>query len=187
MLDLLGRNWWVLAIRGVIAIAFGMLAFIQPKSALGVLVTLVALYLIADGVSLLATYVRGDPEARRAGWSVAVMGILGILIGVAAFAWPNATALSILTIVAVWAIVMGAVQLVAAIRLRREINGELFLAIGGVLAIAFGVYLVTNPSDGLMSLVWLVGFWAVLFGAVTVVLAYRLRSVVGTVPQRAAT
>jgi uncharacterized membrane protein HdeD (DUF308 family) len=82
---------------------------------------------------------------------------------------------------------MGAVQLVAAIRLRREINGELFLAIGGVLAIAFGVYLVTNPSDGLMSLVWLVGFWAVLFGAVTVVLAYRLRSVVGTVPQRAAT
>jgi uncharacterized membrane protein HdeD (DUF308 family) len=178
MLDLLGRNWWVLAIRGVIAIAFGMLAFIQPKSALGVLVTLVALYLIADGVSLVATYVRGDPEARRAGWSVAVMGILGIVIGVAAFAWPNATALSI---------VMGAVQLVAAIRLRREINGELFLAIGGVLAIAFGVYLVTNPSDGLMSLVWLVGFWAVLFGAVTVVLAYRLRSVVGTIPQRAAT
>jgi uncharacterized membrane protein HdeD (DUF308 family) len=176
MLDLLGKNWWVLAIRGVIAIAFGILAFVQPRLTLGVLVTLVAVYLTADGLSMLAAYVRGDPEARRAGWSVAIMGVLGIVVGIAAFVWPNITALSLLGIVAVWAIVMGVVQVIAAVLLRREIDGELLLAIGGIASIAFGLYLVINPSDGLLSLVWLVGFWAIVFGVITVALALRLRT-----------
>jgi len=184
MLDMLGRNWWVVAIRGLIAIAFGILAFAQPKLTLGVLVTLVAVYLVADGVSMLAAYVRGDPEARRAGWTVAVLGVLGVVVGVAALIWPNATALSLLTIVAFWAIATGVVQLFAAIRLRREIDGELLLAVGGIVSIAFGLYLVVNPSDGLLSLVWLVGFWAIVFGAITVALALRLRRVAATAPSQ---
>jgi uncharacterized membrane protein HdeD (DUF308 family) len=176
MLDLLGRNWWALLIRGIIAIAFGMLAFYQPEFTLKVLVTLFAAYLVADGASLLASYVRGDTDTRRSGWSVAIMGILGIVLGIAAFVWPNATALSILALVAIWAILMGIFQVVAAVRLRREIEGELLLAIGGLLSTAFGVYLLINPRDGLVSLVWLVGFWAVLFGITNVVLAFRLRA-----------
>jgi uncharacterized membrane protein HdeD (DUF308 family) len=176
MLDLLGRNWWVIALRGVIAIAFGVLAFAQPQLTLRELVTLVAIYLLADGLSLLISYVRGDPEARRAGWSVAVMGIVGIVAGVAAFVWPNITALALLVVVAIWAILTGAFQVVAAIRLRREIEGELLMAIGGILSIAFGVYLLVNPSDGLLSLVWLVGFWAVVFGVTQILLAFRIRA-----------
>jgi uncharacterized membrane protein HdeD (DUF308 family) len=176
MLDLLGRNWWVIALRGVIAIAFGVLAFAQPQLTLRVLVTFVAIYLLADGLSLLASYVRGDPDARRAGWSVALMGILGIVAGVAAFVWPNITALTLLVVVAIWAILTGAFQVVAAIRLRREIQGELLMAIGGILSIAFSVYLLVNPSDGLLSLVWLVGFWAVVFGVTQILLAFRIRA-----------
>jgi uncharacterized membrane protein HdeD (DUF308 family) len=176
MLDLLGRNWWAIALRGVIAIAFGVLAFAQPQLTLRVLVTLVAIYLLADGLSLLISYVRGDPEARRAGWSVAVMGIVGIVAGVAAFVWPNITALTLLVVVAFWAILTGIFQVIAAIRLRREIQGELLMAIGGILSIAFGVYLLVNPSDGLLSLVWLVGFWAVVFGVTQILLAFRIRA-----------
>jgi uncharacterized membrane protein HdeD (DUF308 family) len=181
MADLLGRNWWLLVIRGMIAIAFGILAFVRPQLGIGLLVTLLAAYLVADGISMLAAYVRGDPEARRAGWSVAVMGALGIVAGIAAIVWPNVTALSLLAIVAFWVILMGILQVVAAIRLRREIEGELLLAIGGLVSIALGVYLVVNPSDGLVSLMWLLGFWAILFGVLTVLLGLRLR-VLGTVP-----
>ena len=177
MLELLGRNWWATALRGVIAIAFGLLAFVQPGLTLTLLVTLLAAYLVADGVSLLASFIRGEPAARRAGWSVAIMGVLGIVAGVAAFAWPNITALWLLALVAFWAILTGAFQVVAAIRLRREIDGELLMVIGGALSIAFGLYLVVNPGDGLLSLVWLVGLWAVVFGISTLALAFRLRSI----------
>jgi uncharacterized membrane protein HdeD (DUF308 family) len=176
MLDLLGRNWWVVALRGIIAIAFGVLAFVQPQLTLRVLITLVGVYLVADGLSLLASYVRGDPDARRAGWSVGLMGILGIAAGVVALVWPNITAIALLVVVAVWAILTGVFQIVAAIRLRREIQGELLMAIGGALSVAFGAYLLVNPGDGLVSLVSLVGFWAVLFGITQVVLAFRIRA-----------
>ena len=176
MLDLLGRNWWVIALRGVIAIAFGVLAFAQPELTLRVLVTLVGVYFLADGLSLLVSYVRGDPEARRAGWSVALMGVLGIVAGVVALLWPDITAIALLALVAIWAILTGAFQVVAAIRLRREIQGELLMAIGGILSIAFGVYLLASPSDGLVSLVWLVGFWAIVFGITQVLLGLRIRS-----------
>ena len=176
MLELLARNWWVFAIRGVVAIAFGVLAFVQPEFTLALLVIFVAAYLIADGASLLASFIRGEPRARRAGWTVAAMGVLGIVVGIAAFLWPDITALWLLALVAFWAIFMGVLQLVAAIRLRREIEGELWLAIGGIVSIAFGTYLLVNPSDGLLSLVWLVGFWAVAFGVISLVFAFRLRS-----------
>jgi uncharacterized membrane protein HdeD (DUF308 family) len=176
MLDLLGRNWWVIALRGIIAIAFGVLAFVQPQLTLRLLITLVGAYLVADGLSLLASYVRGDADARRAGRPVGLMGILGIVAGVVAFVWPNITAIALLAVVAVWAILTGVFQIVAAIRLRREIQGELLMAIGGALSVAFGVYLLINPSDGLVSLVSLVGFWAVLFGITQVVLAFRIRA-----------
>lgn len=176
MLELLRHNWWVFALRGIIAIAFGVLAFAQPGLTLRILVILVAAYLIADGVSLLASYVRGEPAARRAGWTVAAIGVLGVVVGIAAFLWPEITALWLLALVAFWAIFVGILQLVAAIRLRREIEGELWLAIGGIIAIAFGVYLIVNPGDGLVSLVWLVGFWAVAFGVINLVLAWRLRN-----------
>jgi uncharacterized membrane protein HdeD (DUF308 family) len=176
MLDLFARNWWLFAIRGVLAILFGVFAFVQPEITLTVLVAFLAAYLLVDGVTLLISLVRGDAEARRSAWSVGLMGILGIAAGIAAFVWPDITALTLLFVVAFWAISMGVLQVVAAIRLRREIDGELWMAIGGLLSIAFGAFLLFDPEAGLLSVVWLVGIWAVAFGITNLVLAWRLRT-----------
>ena len=175
MLDLLARNWWIFAVRGIAAIIFGILAVIWPDITVLVLVALFAAYALVDGASLLMSLIRGDRVARRNAWSVALMGIVGIIAGIAAFILPGITALALLYLVAFWAIVIGAFQVVAAIRLRKEIEGELWMAIGGAILIAFGAYLVVFPGSGLLSLVWIVAISSIVFGVSSLVLAWRLR------------
>ena len=177
MLGLVTRNWWVFAVRGIAAIVFGALAFIWPATTLAVLVLMSGAYVLVDGVSLLVALVRGDELARRHGWAVAIMGVLGIVAGVATFVWPGMTALSLLYLAAVWAIAMGTFQVIAAIALRREIDGEFWMVLGGVASIAFGAFLVASPGAGLLSLVWLVGIWSVVFGVSSLGLAYRLHEI----------
>ena len=175
MLALLARNWWLIAIRGIAAIIFGIVAFVWPGVTVIVLVALFGAYALVDGISLLASLARGDPEARRHGWAVGVMGVLGVLAAVVAFVLPGWTALSLVFLVGFWAIVLGVLQVVAAIRLRQEIEGELWLAIGGILAVLFGLYIVVFPGAGLLSLIWLLGGFAIVFGIANLVLAWRLR------------
>ena len=141
------------------------------------LVFLFGAYVLVDGVSLLVALARGDALARRHAWAVAIMGVLGIVAGVVTFAWPGLTALSLLYLVAVWAIAMGTFQVIAAIQLRREIDNEFWMALGGVASIVFGILLVAFPGEGLISLVWLVGLWSVVFGVSSLGLAYRLHGV----------
>ena len=174
MLGLVSRDWWVFAIRGTAAIVFGILAFIWPGATLAALVLLFGAYVLIDGVALLVALIRGDALARRHAWAVGIMGVLGIVAGVVTFGWPGLTALSLLYLVAVWAIAMGTFQVIAAIALRREIDGEFWMALGGVASIAFGAFLVAFPGAGLLSLVWLVGIWSVVFGVSSLGLAYRL-------------
>jgi uncharacterized membrane protein HdeD (DUF308 family) len=107
------------------------------------------------------------------------MGVAGVIVGVATFVWPNITALTLLYIVAIWSIILGLLQIGAAIRLRREIEGELWMAIGGILSVAFGAYLIANPGSGLLSLVWLTGIWAIVFGISSLALALRVRGAAG--------
>jgi len=175
MLNLMARNWWLVEIRGVAAIAFGVLAFLWPGLTLVVLVTLLAAYLLIDGVTLLAALVRGEPGTRGHGWAIAIMGILSVGVGIATIFWPEITALTLLYLIAFWAVTLGAIQIVAAIRLRREIAGELWLVAGGALTILFGVFLAIFPGSGLLSLVWIAGAWAIVFGITSLVLAWRLR------------
>jgi uncharacterized membrane protein HdeD (DUF308 family) len=186
MLDLLARNWWLFAIRGVAAIIFGILAFAWPGLTLAVLVLFFAAYLLVDGVALVVSLIRGDPLARRNAWAVGIMGVLGIVVGIIAFVYPGITALSLLYIAAFWSIVLGAFQIVAAIRVRRDIPGELWMIAGGVIAVVFGVYLVVLPGAGLLSLVWLVGIWAVLFGLSSLMFAWTLRGHRGRLTPRPA-
>ncbi len=177
MLGLVARDWWVFAVRGVAAIVFGALAFIWPEATLTVLVFLFGAYVLVDGVSLLVALARGDAVARRHGWAVGIMGVLGIVAGVVTFVWPDLTAMSLLYLVAVWAIATGTFQVIAAIALRRELDNELWMAIGGVASIVFGALLVASPGAGLVSLVWLVGLWSVVFGVSSLGLAYRLHGI----------
>ena len=177
MLSLISRDWWVFALRGVAAILFGVLAFASPGITLATLVLLFGAYAFVDGVSLLIALARGDSGARRHAWAVGIMGVLGIVASIVTFVWPGVTALSLLYLVAIWAITMGVFQVVAAIALRREIDGEFWMGLGGVLSVAFGILLIASPGTGLLTLVWLVGFWAIVFGASSLGLAFRLRSV----------
>jgi uncharacterized membrane protein HdeD (DUF308 family) len=186
MLGLVSRNWWVFAIRGITAIVFGILAFIWPEATLTVLVFLFGAYVLVDGVALLAALVRGDAVARRNAWAVGVIGVLGIIAGIVTFAWPGLTALSLLYLVAFWAIAMGAFQVIAASALRRELDGEFWMALGGVASIVFGALLVAFPGEGLLSLVWLVGIWSVVFGISSLSLAYRLHEIGVALPKSAA-
>lgn len=184
MLGLITRDWWVFAVRGIAAIVFGILAFIWPVTTLTVLVFMFGAYVLVDGVALLIALARGDAAARRHAWSVVGIAVLGIVAGVVTFAWPGLTALSLLYVVAFWAIAMGTFQVVAAIVLRREIDGEFWMALGGIASIVFGALLVVSPGDGLISLVWLVGIWAIVFGATSLGLAYRLHAINAALPKR---
>ncbi|HVA86534.1 MAG TPA: HdeD family acid-resistance protein [Candidatus Saccharimonadales bacterium] len=175
MLDVLARNWWLLAIRGVAAIVFGIGAFLWPGLTLLTLVILFAAFALVDGSSALIALLRGKPAARHHAWAVGIIGVVGILAGIGAIIYPAITALALLYVVAAWAIIIGVFGVIAAVRLRREIKGELWMAMGGIASIAFGVLLVLFPGTGLLSLVWLVGIWAVMFGMTSLALAWRLR------------
>lgn len=182
MLGLVTRDWWVFAIRGIAALVFGILAFIAPESTLTVLVFLFGAYVLVDGASLLVALIRGDAVARRHAWAVGIIGVLGIVVGIVTFAWPDLTAMSLLYLAAFWAIATGTFQVIAAIALRRELHGEFLMALGGVASIVFGALLVAYPGAGLVSLMWLVGIWAVVFGVSSLGLAYRLHQLGEALP-----
>ena len=185
MLGLVTREWWVFAIRGIAALVFGALAFIWPEATLTVLVFLFGAYVLVDGVALLLALASGDKVARRHGWAVGIMGVLGIVAGVVTFVWPGLTAVSLLYLVAFWAIATGTFQVVAAVALRRELHNEFWMALGGVASIVFGALLVAFPGDGLVTLVWLVGIWAVVFGVSNLRLSYRLHKIDSTLSKAA--
>ena len=177
MLSLVSRDWWVYAIRGIAAILFGILALVWPGPTLAVLVLLFGAYAFVDGVTLLVALARGDVLARRHKWATALMGALGIIASIVALVWPGMTALTLLYLVAIWAISTGFLQIVAAIEFRREIDGEGWMVLGGILSIVFGGLLVAFPGSGLVTLVWMVGFWAELFGFSSLGVAHRLRGI----------
>jgi uncharacterized membrane protein HdeD (DUF308 family) len=176
-LTVLSRNWWAVALRGVAAILFGLLTFVVPGITLAVLVLLFGSYAIVDGIFNLVAAARGrvaDGEQAR-GWLV-LEGLVSIAAGVVTFVWPGLTALALVYIIAAWAVVTGVLEIVAAVRLRRQIDNEWWLALSGVLSIVFGVLLMVAPGVGALALVFWIGAYAIVFGALLVGLAFRLRN-----------
>lgn len=177
MLSLIARDWWVYAVRGVAAIIFGTAALVWPGPTLAVLVYMFGAYAFVDGIAMLVALARGDALARRHALATGLNGVLGIIFAIATLFWPGMTALTLLYLVAIWAISTGALEIVAAIQLRREIEGEIWMILSGVLSIVFGALLVAFPGTGLLSIVWLVGVFAIAFGGSSLGLAYRLRGI----------
>src|SRR5215208_4622584 len=179
VLPVLARNWWVLALRGLAAIVFGVLAFVWPGITLWVLVLLFGAYMLVDGIFAIVAAVRAAGREAR-WWLLLIEGVLGVLAGLVAFFWPGLTALALLYFIAAWAIVTGILEIVGAIRLRQEIEGEWALGLSGALSVLFGVLLVVIPAPaGLLSLVWLIGAYAVATGVLLLILAFRVRSEAG--------
>jgi len=168
-------RWWALVIRGLAAIAFGVLTFFKPSISLLALVILWGAYALVDGVFAVVHSIQGARIVRGWGWLLAG-GIVSIGAGVVAFLWPGITALALLAVIAAWAVLTGIAEIATAIRLRRHLRGEWMLAASGVLSIAFGVLLAANPGSGALAVTWLIGLYAVLFGAFLVALGFRLRN-----------
>ena len=171
----LSLNWSALAIRGVIAIAFGIIAFLLPGLTLGALILLFAAYAIVDGVSHVITGIRQRSGDRPDGLMI-LGGIVGIAVGVIAVILPGVTALFLLALIGAWAIVTGAAEIVAAYRLRKAISGEWLLVLQGILSIAFGVYVWLFPGAGALAVVWLIAAFAIASGVILLMLALRMRS-----------
>jgi uncharacterized membrane protein HdeD (DUF308 family) len=171
----LAENWWLLLLRGVASIIFGVLAFIWPGLTLVVLILLWGAYAIVDGGIALWAAISGRGAEFAPRWWLAVVGIVGLLAGLVAFASPGLTALVLLMFIAGWAIVIGALEIWGAIQLRKEIEGEWWLILSGLLSIAFGVLLIARPGSGALALVWVIALFAILHGCTLIALAFRLK------------
>ncbi len=175
MLNQLAQNWWAVAIRGLVAVIFGILALIWPGITLTVLVLFFGAYALVDGVfaiiSVLTHHTEGDAR-----WLLLLEGIAGILAGILTFIYPNITALVLLYLIAAWAIVTGVLEIIAAVRLRREITNEWLLALAGIASVVFGVLAALYPQSGALAIVWLIGIYAIIFGFLLLFLGFRLRS-----------
>jgi len=174
----LTRNWWAIALRGVAAIIFGLLTFVMPGITLAALVLLFGAYAIVDGVFNLVAVARGQAGERdEPRWLLVLEGIVSIAAGLVAFLWPGLTALALVYLIGAWAIVKGVLEVVAAVRLRRQIENEWWLGLSGALSIVFGALVMIAPGAGALALAFWIGAYAIVFGALLVGLALRLRSV----------
>ena len=167
------RNWWMLALRGVLAIIFGLIALFAPGIALLAFVYVFAVYALIDGIMAVYIAIRERGSLSRWAW---VLFEGGIIAGIVAFVYPGLTALVLLYIVAIWAVVTGIMEIVTAIAIRGFVAREWALGLAGILSIIFGIVLFIFPGAGLLSILWLVGIYGIVFGILFIVRAFQMRS-----------
>ncbi|MEW5804131.1 MAG: HdeD family acid-resistance protein [bacterium] len=172
---ILSRNWWVLLLRGIIAIMFGVLAWLKPGISLMALVLLFGAYTLADGILGVWLAIAGRKEDEH-WWILLLWGFISIIVGILTFLTPSVTALALLIYIAIWAIATGVLEIVAAIRLRREIRGEWLLILVGIASVMFGALLMAKPGAGALALLWLIATYAVIFGVLLIILAFKART-----------
>jgi uncharacterized membrane protein HdeD (DUF308 family) len=174
--SLVARYWWTLVIRGLVALVFGVAMFVLPGPTLAALVLVFGAYTIADGVAALIIGIKQFGDEDR-WWVTLLGGVLSVSAGAIALLSPGAVVLAVLWLIAAWAIARGAVDVVAAVQLRRVIEGEWLLALGGLLSIVFGLLLLVYPDAGVLAVITFVGSFAVVLGIVLSVCGLRLRRV----------
>ena len=171
----LSSEWWTIALRGAMAIVFGLIALAWPGAALGALAFLFGVYALADGLFAFWSAFRVGRMGKR-WWPMALEGLAGTAIGLIAIIWPTMTALTLVAFIGAWAVITGVAEIVAAVRLRREIENEWLLGLAGVLSILFGVFALVSPVLSAIALVWVVGAYAIMFGVTLVALGLKLRT-----------
>jgi uncharacterized membrane protein HdeD (DUF308 family) len=174
-IETLKRHWWVPVIRGIAAIVFGVIAFAYPGLTVAMLVLFFGAWVLVDGVFRVIGAIGHRAFDKEWGFDL-IIGIVGIIIGFLTFHAPQITALALIIYIAAWALMIGATEIALAIKLRREIKGEWFLILMGLVSIVFAVMLLWNPLPGALALVWLIGSYAIVFGILGIILGFRLRS-----------
>jgi len=174
MLIVFAGTWWLMALRGAVAILFGLIAFLRPSVALEALAILFGVYAFVDGgLSLCAAFWRAPREDRW--WMLFFEGVLGLVAGIFALAWTPIAALALIYIVAAWALLTGVLEIWAATVLRRHLTGELGLALAGFVSLLLGFVLMAEPGIGALMVAWIIGGYALLFGTAMLILSVRLR------------
>lgn len=173
LLHALAKNWWLEVLRGVAAIILGILAFVWPGIVLLTLVLFWGAFALVDGVLAIIAAVKGGNPMPR--WWLAIAGIAGIAAGALTFLMPGLTALVLVTFIAVWAIILGVMEIYGAIKLRKEIDGEWFLILNGALSVVFGILLLWRPGIGAVALVYIIGAYAIIFGVIHVMFGLKLK------------
>ena len=174
MIDTLVKNWWAFVIRGVLAILFGLVALFMPGVTMLSLVLVFAAYVIADGVFTIISAVRAAKQGDR--WSfLALEGVAGIILGAAAAAMPAITVVVFVALVAAWALISGSFMLVAAFEIEVD-HGRWWLVLGGLASLVYGALLVIAPLIGALVLTWWIGAYAIVFGAMLLMFAFKLRA-----------
>ncbi|HEX2153033.1 MAG TPA: HdeD family acid-resistance protein [Acidimicrobiia bacterium] len=166
------RNWWGFVVRGVLAIMFGLAALIWPDVTLVVLVALFGAYALIEGIFAVVFGFSGRDNVR---WWTVLWGLVSVAAGVIVFLWPGIGALALIYVIAAWAVVTGATEIAAAIALRKEITNEWALVLAGIVSIVVGGILAIFPGAGAISLVWLIGAYAIVFGILLLVVGFRVR------------
>jgi uncharacterized membrane protein HdeD (DUF308 family) len=168
-------QWWLVLLEGILAVAFGVIAWVWPDITVATLVILFGAYALATGLmNFYAAYAQHKLGASP--WPFIFRGVVGVATGIIVAVWPDISAISLFYVVAAWALVSGVMALVSAIALRKVISNEWSLALAGIASIAFGVLAILYPGDGALALIWTIGIYAVFFGFMLIVLGFRLHS-----------
>lgn len=170
------RWWWTFVLRGLLASAFGALAFFAPAYGIAALVALFAAWMLIDGAAGLFAALRTRGQ-DRSWWLEALEGLAGIAAGVVAIVFPQFAARVLVILIGTWALVTGVAEIWTAIRMREQIHGEFWLGLAGAASVLFAVLLAAYPAAGALSLVWLIGSFALVFGGFLVILGWRLRTI----------
>ncbi len=173
MLRAMAGNWWLVVLRGVAAIILGIIAFAMPGEALLTLILFWGAFAMVDGVLAIIAAVKGGNPMPR--WWLAIVGIAGITAGALTFLIPGLAALVLLTFIAVWAIVLGVMEIIGAIKLRKEIQGEWLLILNGAISVLFGLVLLWRPVTGALALIYIIGFYAIVLGVIYVIFGLKMR------------
>src|SRR5499433_2485246 len=174
MLHALAKCWWVLLLRGIAAILFGVLAFAWPGLTLVTLVLLYGAFALVDGVLSLIAAFSGSAKPVPTWWLI-VVGLLGIGAGVVTFLWPGITAVLLVMFIGAWALVHGIFEIIGAIQLRKEIDNEWMLILSGVISVLFGLIVLIAPGAGALALIWVIAAYSIVFGISFIALSLRLR------------
>lgn len=172
-LHVLAQNWWLVLLRGIAGIVFGVLAFAWPGITLLTLIIFYGAYALIDGIFAIGAAFRGGAAQSR--WWLILIGVFGIAAGLLTFMWPGLTALVLATFIGIWSLMRGIFEIVGAIKIRHEIDNEWWLILSGALSVLFGLVMLFMPGAGALALIWVIGAYAIIFGALLVAFSFRLK------------
>ncbi|MGH6735109.1 MAG: HdeD family acid-resistance protein [Methyloceanibacter sp.] len=172
--EVLTDSWWAVGLRGLLGIAFGLICLLVPAAAILALILLFSAYMLVDGVLAIISGIKAARSGER--WGLLILeGVVDIAAGAVAFLWPAITAIAFVILIAVWAIISGALMLTAAFSLKID-HGRWWLALGGIASVVFGIVLLIAPVVGAVVLTWWLGAYAIVFGVFLLVLAFQLHA-----------